>query len=356
LTTFASFKRDGSPMVYFRLFGRDYELSMSRFSVLMGFSKSCKIDPQAFRNLDYRSFSFEISGLPSGARCSEIHNPTLRFLHRWLSFSLFPLDDTRKVTRADFRCLFAMVHKIKYTPVLDIVEYFKAAPKREHEVQCTSMVTRIAHNLGCLEGATLIYLNGQAPTVGVDSFIRAHLMTRGGDGNLYMKYPKSSVEVALPAAHLALYSVESLTLQLEDRQPPRHSVSGGPHTRSRVRREEEARQRGPAPLNPQHPPWDTEYGGGSGYHGGGSFYKAHGYSDYGAGPSHSARYPPGYEPLERDILFLYDQTARANEGIERIEHRLDEQSQVQTDIRSSLDTQNEALRGLFDHLGFDPDA
>jgi hypothetical protein len=57
-------------------------------------------------------------------RFSAIHNPSLRFLHRWMSFTLFPMVELHSVTTPELKCLFAMVNKIKYTCVADIVNYF----------------------------------------------------------------------------------------------------------------------------------------------------------------------------------------------------------------------------------------
>jgi hypothetical protein len=51
----------------------------------------------------------------------------------------------------ELECLFAMVNRIKYTPVVDIVDYLKNVHKMSGPIECTSMVTRIAMNLGCLE-------------------------------------------------------------------------------------------------------------------------------------------------------------------------------------------------------------
>jgi hypothetical protein len=48
-----------------------------------------------------------------------------------------------------------MVNRIKYTPVADIVDYFKNVHKMAGPV-----VTRIAMNLGCPEMANLAYIEG----------------------------------------------------------------------------------------------------------------------------------------------------------------------------------------------------
>jgi hypothetical protein len=72
-----------------------------------------------------------------------------------MSFTLFPIAELRSVTTPELKCLFAMVNRIKYTPVADIVDYFKNVHKMSGPIKCTSMVTWIAINLVCLEMANL---------------------------------------------------------------------------------------------------------------------------------------------------------------------------------------------------------
>jgi hypothetical protein len=93
-------------------------------------------------------FSYTISWKSAGLRFSDIHNPSLRFLHRWISFTLFPMVELCSVTTVELKCLFAMVNKIKYTPVDDIVDYFTNVSKISGPIECTSLVTRIAMNHG----------------------------------------------------------------------------------------------------------------------------------------------------------------------------------------------------------------
>jgi hypothetical protein len=122
LMTFDSFVRHRKSYVSFCLFRRRYEFSYPQFSELMDFSSSCLAESQAMVNFDRLEISDEISGKSSRIRFSDIHNPTLRFLHRWLSFTLFLMRELHSVTVAEFRCLYAMVRRIKYIPVADIVD------------------------------------------------------------------------------------------------------------------------------------------------------------------------------------------------------------------------------------------
>jgi hypothetical protein len=75
-------------------------------------------------------------------------------------FSDIPMVELRSVTTPKLKCLFAMVNRIKYTPVADIVDYFKNVHKMSGPIICTFMVTRVAMYLGCPEMANLAYIEG----------------------------------------------------------------------------------------------------------------------------------------------------------------------------------------------------
>jgi hypothetical protein len=68
-----------------------------------------------------------------------------------------------------------MVHRIKYTPIADIVDYFKNVHKMLGPIECTSMVTQITMNLGCLEVVNLAYIEGHLPILGMTISSGAHL-------------------------------------------------------------------------------------------------------------------------------------------------------------------------------------
>jgi hypothetical protein len=165
------------------------------------------------RNFTKVEFSDAISGKPTRLRFSDIHNPSLRFLHRWMSFTLFPMVELHYVVTLELKCLFAMVNRIKYTPVADIVDYFKNVHKMSGPIECTNMVTRIAMNLGCLEMAHLAYIEGYVPILGLDHFVHAHILCEEPDYSVSMLYGHKVIRLPIPA--LRLYSCESLTLQFD---------------------------------------------------------------------------------------------------------------------------------------------
>jgi hypothetical protein len=68
-------------------------------------------------------FSDAISGNSTRARFCDIHNPSLWFLHSWMSFTLFPVVEFYSVTISELKYLFAMVNRIKYNTVANNVHY-----------------------------------------------------------------------------------------------------------------------------------------------------------------------------------------------------------------------------------------
>jgi hypothetical protein len=74
--------------VTFRLFGEQHTYTWKQFSVLLGFDKNCNHNlDKAIEGFDKADFWKEISDKNDSSlpRTSEIHNPTLRFMHRWIA-------------------------------------------------------------------------------------------------------------------------------------------------------------------------------------------------------------------------------------------------------------------------------
>jgi hypothetical protein len=121
-----------------------------------------------------------------------------------------------------------MVDRIKYTPVADIVNYFKNVHKMSGPIECTSMVTQIAMNLGCLEMANLAYTEGDVPILGLDHFVHKHILHEKPDYSVSMLYGRKAIR--LPNLALWLYSCESFTLQFDRMGVVRHSFVVPPRT------------------------------------------------------------------------------------------------------------------------------
>jgi hypothetical protein len=173
LTTFEIVEKGRKLFVKFCLFGKSFACDLSRFSELLDFSKSCLPKSTAMRNFNKVKFSDTISRKSARLRFRDIHNPSPRFLNRWMSFTLFPMAELYSITTAELKCLFAMVNKIKYTPVADIVDYFTNVSKISGPIECTTLVTQIAMNLG---HSDLAYIEGDVSVLDLDYFVHMHIL------------------------------------------------------------------------------------------------------------------------------------------------------------------------------------
>jgi hypothetical protein len=227
--TFETVEKNRKPFMKFRLFRKSFGCDLSYFNELLDFSKSCWPESSAMRNFNKAEFSDATSGKSASLRFSDIHNPSPRFLHRWMSFTLFPMVDLCSVASPELKCPFAMVNGIKYTPVADIVDYFKNVHKMSGPIECTSMVTQIAMNLGCTEMAHLAYIEGDVPVLRLDHFVHVHSLREEPNHCLSMLYGRKVFQSS--NSGLRMYSCESLTLQFDHMREVCHSFTGPPRTR-----------------------------------------------------------------------------------------------------------------------------
>jgi hypothetical protein len=151
-----------------------------------------------------------------------------------MSILLFPIRELHSVTISELKCLYAMVHKIRYSSVAD---YFKEIQTLVGPIECTSMVTQMALNLGCSEMALTSYIEGDVPTLGLDHFVHVHILCEEPNYSISLLYAGGSKALWLPDLTLALYSCHQLTLQLTWMGDAHHSYSRPPHTRQRARME-----------------------------------------------------------------------------------------------------------------------
>jgi hypothetical protein len=110
-------------------------------------------------------------------------------------------------------------------PVADIVDYFTNVSKISGPIECTSLITQIATNLGYSD---LAYNEGDVPVLGLDHFVHVHILHEEPDYSVSMVYGLKAI--GLPNPNLQLYSCESLTLQFDRMGEARHSFTGPPCT------------------------------------------------------------------------------------------------------------------------------
>jgi hypothetical protein len=99
-------------------------------------------------------------------------------------------------------------------------------------IDCTSMITQIAMNLGCPELANLAYTARGVPVLGLDHFLHVQILREEPDNSLSMLYGHKVIW--LPNPGLSLYSCESLTLQFDRMGEARDSFTRPPRTHGRA--------------------------------------------------------------------------------------------------------------------------
>jgi hypothetical protein len=109
LMTFETVEKNRKSFVKFRLFGKLFGCDFCCFNELLDFSKACLPKSSAMRNFNKVEFSDAISGKSTRLRFSDIHNPNLSFLHRWMLFTLFPMVELCSVATTELKSLFAIV-------------------------------------------------------------------------------------------------------------------------------------------------------------------------------------------------------------------------------------------------------
>jgi hypothetical protein len=82
LVTFETFEKNRKLFMKFHLFRNSFGCDFSRFSKLLDFSRSCLTESIAMRHFNKVEFSDAIPEKSARLRFSDIHNPSLRFLHR----------------------------------------------------------------------------------------------------------------------------------------------------------------------------------------------------------------------------------------------------------------------------------
>jgi hypothetical protein len=115
--------------------------------------------------------------------------------------------ELHSVTTLVLKCLFAMVNRIKCTSVADIFDYFTNVSKIWGPIECTSLVTQIAMNLGY---SNLSYIEGDAPVLRLDHFVHTHILREKPNYSVSILYGHKAIR--LPNLAIRLYSCESFTL------------------------------------------------------------------------------------------------------------------------------------------------
>jgi hypothetical protein len=161
------------------------------------------------------------------ARTNSIQLPTLHFLHKWMGYAMFPRDDIRKVRVGDLQLLYAVLKKIRISPVRLLVAHWFSTHELMGPVGCTSLITRLATNLGALNNSSVNFIEEARPCYGYESFRHARILKREHDG-LHMIFENRG-RLWLPNPGLSLYTVQVLLVDVQaapvNRRIPRRAAS-----------------------------------------------------------------------------------------------------------------------------------
>ena len=105
-------------------------------------------------------------------------------MHRWIAMTLFARQDIRFVYQAKLQLLYAMLKKTKLAPIKEIFNQWLETIKASTAITCTSLVTRIAANIGALDGQDVTYIS--TPCIKFDEhyLMQGHHLKYDDAGNL----------------------------------------------------------------------------------------------------------------------------------------------------------------------------
>ena len=90
-----------------------------------------------------------------------------------------------------------MVKRTKVLLVKFMMKQWKEILELKGDVRCTSLVTRIAKNLGLLENASVAYDIPRWYT-DYEYFVQAHMLKKNKDGKFVMMYMDYTTEILIP--------------------------------------------------------------------------------------------------------------------------------------------------------------
>ena len=104
---------------------------------------------------------------------------------------------------------------------------WKEIPDLKGDVGCTSLVTRIAKNLGLLENVFVAYIDDILHClIDYESFNQAHMLKKGKNRNPIKMYMDYTNKIPLAGQTLGLYAVQSFVFDLQKKEvAPRWSAS-----------------------------------------------------------------------------------------------------------------------------------
>jgi hypothetical protein len=110
--------------------------------------------------------------------------------------------------------MFAMVRKIKISPVKCMIRQLLESIKFSAPVECTSLITPIAKGLGVISDQ-IAFISAARPRIDEAYLVQGHILKHGADGSLIYFFPGCTNEIPLPNAGYHLYNCHELTIPLQ---------------------------------------------------------------------------------------------------------------------------------------------
>nr|AAQ56377.1 hypothetical protein OSJNBa0003M24.6 [Oryza sativa Japonica Group] len=179
-------------------------LSDANLELVSDFERQAYLMPKDrdYAHTQKNRFWEDISGAPicKKPRMNDIHNPTLRLMHKWIAMTLFSRGDLRPTREDGLIIMFAMVRKIKIAPVKCMIRQWLESIRFTAPVEYTSLITRIAKGLGVITNDQIAYISTACPCVDESYLVQGHILKHGVDGSLIYHFPGSTNEIPLPNA------------------------------------------------------------------------------------------------------------------------------------------------------------
>ena len=98
--------------------------------------------------------------------------------------TLFARQDIRFVYHVELQILYAMLKNIKIAPMKEIFRHWLETFKASTSISCTSLATRIASNIGALDGQDVTYISTLRTSINEHYLMQGHHLKYDDVGNL----------------------------------------------------------------------------------------------------------------------------------------------------------------------------
>jgi hypothetical protein len=130
--------------------------------------------------------------------------------------TLFPRNDLCTVRAEEMKIMYAIINRTHISPIIGMIDYWLGTFQRDEYVECTSLITRLARNMGLLDRALINNIPTERVYLDYDHFFQAHMLKIDQEDDSYvMTYRGCVKEICLPNIEFWLSNVDRLTILLE---------------------------------------------------------------------------------------------------------------------------------------------